>query len=107
MASVLFAIVALASCAVVSTDSAGFAQKAKTEVRKGMSRSEVRSILGKPGAITTYDSTENWHYSRLNARSLIPFGLGGAEAHGVIVSFDSRGVVSSIRTGSFRTPGAF
>jgi outer membrane protein assembly factor BamE (lipoprotein component of BamABCDE complex) len=105
--SVLFAIVTLASCAVVSTDSAAFAQKAKTEVRKGMSHSEVQAILGRPGAITTYDSTENWHYSKVNARTLIPLGLGGSEAHAVTVSFDSRGVVSSIRTGSISTPGAF
>ena len=107
MASVLFAIVSLASCAVVSTDSAAFAQKAKTEVRKGMSRSEVQAILGRPRAITTYDSTENWHYSKVNARTLIPLGLGGSEAHAVTVSFDSRGVVSSIRTGSISTPGLF
>ena len=107
MISILFAIVAFTSCAVVSTDSAGFALKAKTEVRKGMSRSEVQAILGKPRAITTYDSTESWHYSKVNARSFIPLGLGGSEAHGVIVSFDSRGVVSSVRTAGIRTPGAF
>jgi outer membrane protein assembly factor BamE (lipoprotein component of BamABCDE complex) len=107
MASVLFAIVTLASCAVVSTDSAGFAQKAKAEVRKGMYRPEVQAILGRPRAITTYDSMENWHYSKVNARTLIPLGLGGSEAHAVTVTFDARGMVSSVRTGSISTPGPF
>jgi outer membrane protein assembly factor BamE (lipoprotein component of BamABCDE complex) len=107
MASAVLATVVFPSCAGVSTDSAGLVQKAKTEVRKGMSRSEVQTILGKPRAITTYDSMENWHYAKMSARTLIPLGLGGSEAHAVTVSFDSKGVVSSIRTGSISTPGAF
>jgi hypothetical protein len=63
---------ALPLCGVVSTDAAEFARLAKTNVRKGMSKSQVRSILGKPLTITSYDSTENWHYSKFNvARGLV------------------------------------
>lgn len=86
----------LVSCAG-STDPAAFGQKAQTEVKKGMTKDQVREILGSPLATTSNNGQENWHYQKNNSlKALVPLGLGGTERTFVIVSFNASGRVTNV-----------
>lgn len=108
----LIVCLAVAPCSfggIYSTDPSGFAATARAKIRKGMSKERVRAILGKPIAVTDAGSGEVWHYSKLHAgRVMIPFfiGGGGGEESSVTVTFNRRGVVSSVRASAVRTGGA-
>jgi outer membrane protein assembly factor BamE (lipoprotein component of BamABCDE complex) len=87
-----------------STDPGDFAKTARTKIHKGMSKAEVRNILGKPLAVSDDGSGEVWHYSKLHGGLVwVPFGLGGGEEAGVTVTFNSKGRVTSVRASSVRT----
>lgn len=86
----------LLSCAA-STDPQGFGQKAETEVKKGMTMNQVKSILGSPISSTTLNGETTWHYEKNNMlKALVPFGLGGDEKQMVAVSFNRNGKVSRV-----------
>lgn len=108
----LIACLAVAPCSfggIYSTDPSGFAAMARTKIHKGMSKERVRAILGGPIAVADDGSGEVWHYSKMHAgRAMIPFfvGVGGGEESSVTVTFNRRGVVSSVRASSVKTGGA-
>lgn len=104
----LLCIVCLVSCAA-STDPAAFGRKAQTQVTRGMTKAQVRSILGAPIMSTTLNDTETWHYQKNNIlKALIPLRLGGAETNNVAVIFGPSGTVTKItNVGYGFTPGLF
>lgn len=86
----------LVSCAA-STDPAGFGQMAQSEVKRGMTKAQVREILGSPHAITSDNGRETWIYQRNNSlRALVPLGLAGSETNFVSVRFGSSGTVLGV-----------
>ncbi len=88
--------IGLVSCAA-STDPAAFGQKAQTEVKNGMTKDQVRAILGSPMGTTTNNGQENWHYQKNNSlKALVPLGLGGTERNFVVVRFNGNGRVSGV-----------
>jgi outer membrane protein assembly factor BamE (lipoprotein component of BamABCDE complex) len=105
---VMLVMACLASCAA-STDPAAFGQKAQTEVRKGMTKSQVRSILGAPIVATTLNGADTWHYQKNNIlKAMIPLRLGGAESNNVAIMFSPQGTVTNItNVGVGYTPGLF
>jgi outer membrane protein assembly factor BamE (lipoprotein component of BamABCDE complex) len=101
------ALTAPSYAGIWSTDPGDFAKAARTKVRKGMSKTEVRNILGKPLAVTDDGSGEVWHYSKLHGGLVwVPLGLAGGEQASVTVTFNSKGRVSNVRASNVRTGGA-
>lgn len=98
----------LSSCNVASADPAGFSNKASTSVKKGMTKSQVRGILGNPVSIMTMNGDETWSYAKVHiARGLVPFGLGGQEENHVSVIFNPQGRVKNVNTfGAYVPPGS-
>jgi outer membrane protein assembly factor BamE (lipoprotein component of BamABCDE complex) len=86
-----------------SSNPAGFVKIAREKVKKGMSKQQVRQLLGRPIASTDDGTGEVWIYSKSHGgRVWIPLGLGGDEHASVTVTF-KRGKVSSVRAGVVRT----
>ena len=104
----LLVLTCLASCAA-STDPAAFGRKAQTEVRKGMTKAQVRATLGAPIVATTLNGIDTWHYQKNNIlKALIPLRLGGAETNRVAIVFGPQGTVTNItNVGVGYTPGLF
>ncbi|HTG45968.1 MAG TPA: outer membrane protein assembly factor BamE [Verrucomicrobiae bacterium] len=92
------------SAGIWSTDPGDFAKTARTKVRKGMSKSDVRNILGRPLAVTDDGSGEIWHYSKMHGGLVwVPLGLAGGEQSGVTVTFNARGRVTRVHASTVRT----
>jgi len=105
----LGALLNFSSCSVVSTDPGAFARQAKTDVKKGMSKAQVRQLLGRPVFISTDNKgIENWCYSKSNVgRGLVPFGAAGGESAAVSVSFSPNGSVIAVNSSTAAVPGWF
>jgi len=96
------------SCNVMSTDSVAFSQKAGSSVKKGMTKAQVRNILGNPARVTMMNSQEIWNYTKTDVlRELAPLGLAGQQRSSVIVTFSTQGRVTNVNTvGTSLPPGS-
>jgi outer membrane protein assembly factor BamE (lipoprotein component of BamABCDE complex) len=91
---------------IATTDTGAFTQKANNQVRKGMSKQEVRNIMGNPFTINKMNSSETWVYSKTNIiKHFTP--LGGSAHSSVFVKFNSAGRVSSVDTNESTQSGVF
>lgn len=88
----LSALAAVASLGAVScklsSNPQAFGQKAETEVKKGMSMEQVKSILGPPRLTTTHNGEVTWAYQKINfMQAALPLAPGGQSTNTVTVVF--------------------
>jgi len=94
----VFSLLCIASCGVATTNTEGFSEKAQTHVQKGMTKNQVRSVLGNPVSVITMDGVERWSYTKVN-----PFNPFVQDQRNVMVSFNQTGKVTSVNTVGHRT----
>ena len=89
----------LVGCASTSPQPSAAAAQQEKELKVGMSKQEVESMLGKPASVSTSsDGNATWSYTD-NAKMWIPFyAISGGKFKNVTINFDSEGKVKTFTT---------
>jgi outer membrane protein assembly factor BamE (lipoprotein component of BamABCDE complex) len=94
----LLAVLALTSCVTTYED---FTAN-QAQVKKGMTKEQVRALMGRPNGEMTMNDKETWVYSRHQSSGIAVIGLYGIEQKGINITFGPEGRVTDINRSGFK-----